>query len=276
MILQQWSPRFQFHTCKISTLPVWIRLRGLPLPLCTKGLSMAASMVGTPYLVMNRLTIAQEGLSLDNWGHLSNDDGRNPSRILVGWNKATCNLTSIHSSPQWLTCEVSTLNNSSLFRITFIYGQSTPARRVDLWNYITQHHFAFSSKPWLIQGDFNAIMGRNDRSGAFFTKWSRANSNFLFRSISDHSATITMLTKAEIKPRLPIKFLNLWVEKEEFLPMVNATWMEEADGATLCSSSPPNFEGLRRSLRSFICSTPLISQGELKQQEKNGGSANLI
>ncbi|KAJ6678181.1 hypothetical protein OIU85_008741 [Salix viminalis] len=111
-----------------------------------------------------------EGLSLDNWGHLSNDDGRNPSRILIGWNKETCNLTSIHSSPQWLTCEVSTLNNSSLFRITFIYGQSTPARRVDLWNYITQHHFAFSSKPWLIQGDFNAIMGRNDRSGGS-TAW---------------------------------------------------------------------------------------------------------
>ncbi|KAJ6672520.1 hypothetical protein OIU85_013819 [Salix viminalis] len=39
-----------------------------------------------------------------------------------------------------------------------------------------------------------------------------------------------MLTKAEIKPRPPFKFLNLWVEKEDFLPMVYATWMEEADG----------------------------------------------
>uniref|UniRef100_A0A6N2N5H3 DUF4283 domain-containing protein n=1 Tax=Salix viminalis TaxID=40686 RepID=A0A6N2N5H3_SALVM len=98
-----------------------------------------------------------EGLSLDNWSHLSNDDGMNPSRILVGWNKATCNLTSIHSSPQWLTCEVSSINNSYPFRITFVYGQNTPTRRVDLWNYIAQHHYAFSSKSWLIQGDFNAL-----------------------------------------------------------------------------------------------------------------------
>ncbi|KAJ6417093.1 hypothetical protein OIU84_002898 [Salix udensis] len=60
-----------------------------------------------------------------------------------------------------------------------------------------------------------------------------ANSNFLLRSISDHSATITMLTKAEIKPRPPFKFLNLWAEKEDFLPMVHATWMEEADGPIL-------------------------------------------
>ncbi|KAJ6368471.1 hypothetical protein OIU77_021153 [Salix suchowensis] len=67
-------------------------------------------------------------------------------------------------------------------------------------------------------------------NAAFFTKWSMANSNFLLRSISDNSATMAMLTKAEIKPHPPYKFLNLWVEKEEFLPMVHATWMEEADG----------------------------------------------
>ncbi|KAJ6749810.1 hypothetical protein OIU85_000443 [Salix viminalis] len=49
LILQQWSPRFQFDTSKISSLPVWIRLRGLPIPLWSiKGLSMVASMVGTP------------------------------------------------------------------------------------------------------------------------------------------------------------------------------------------------------------------------------------
>ncbi|KAJ6407132.1 hypothetical protein OIU84_010607 [Salix udensis] len=47
IILQKWTPAFQFHRSKISKLSVWIRLKGLPLPLCTKqGLSMAASMVG--------------------------------------------------------------------------------------------------------------------------------------------------------------------------------------------------------------------------------------
>ena len=49
IILQQWHPRFQFDKNKISTLPVWIRLHGLPFPLWSKqGLSMAASMVGRP------------------------------------------------------------------------------------------------------------------------------------------------------------------------------------------------------------------------------------
>lgn len=49
IILQQWHPRFQFDKNKISTLPVWVRLHGLPFPLWSKqGLSLAASMVGRP------------------------------------------------------------------------------------------------------------------------------------------------------------------------------------------------------------------------------------
>jgi hypothetical protein len=49
IILQQWHPRFQFDKNKITTLPVWIRLHGLPFPLWSKqGLSLAASMVGRP------------------------------------------------------------------------------------------------------------------------------------------------------------------------------------------------------------------------------------
>ncbi|KAJ6678180.1 hypothetical protein OIU85_008740 [Salix viminalis] len=87
-------------------------------------------------------------------------------------------------------------------------------------------------------------------NAAFFTKWSRANSNFLLRSISDHSATITMLTKAEIKPRLPVKFLNLWVEKEEFLPMANATWMEEADGHPMLQLTT-KLQRIKKKLKEF-------------------------
>lgn len=51
IILQQWHPRFQFDKNKITTLPVWVRLHGLPFPLWSKqGLSLAASMVGRPFL----------------------------------------------------------------------------------------------------------------------------------------------------------------------------------------------------------------------------------
>ncbi|KAJ6412575.1 hypothetical protein OIU84_005591 [Salix udensis] len=49
LVLQQWHPHFKFDRNQITTIPVWLRLRGLPFPLWTKaGLSLVASMVGRP------------------------------------------------------------------------------------------------------------------------------------------------------------------------------------------------------------------------------------
>ncbi|KAJ6714827.1 ZINC KNUCKLE CX2CX4HX4C-RELATED [Salix viminalis] len=53
---------FQFDRRKITKLSVWIRMRGMPLPLWTKkGLSLAASMVGKP-LSCDELTISGKRL----------------------------------------------------------------------------------------------------------------------------------------------------------------------------------------------------------------------
>ncbi|KAB5539207.1 hypothetical protein DKX38_016740 [Salix brachista] len=49
ILLQQWHPGYKFDKNKISKVPVWIRLHGLPFPLWNQnGLSLAASMVGRP------------------------------------------------------------------------------------------------------------------------------------------------------------------------------------------------------------------------------------
>ncbi|KAB5529808.1 hypothetical protein DKX38_019889 [Salix brachista] len=47
--LQQWHPQVQFERNKMRTMPVWVRIYGLPFPLwSTEGLSRAASMIGMP------------------------------------------------------------------------------------------------------------------------------------------------------------------------------------------------------------------------------------
>ncbi|KAJ6414415.1 hypothetical protein OIU84_003418 [Salix udensis] len=49
IILQQWHPHFIFDKNKISKIPVWVRLHGLPFPLWSrKGLSLVASKIGRP------------------------------------------------------------------------------------------------------------------------------------------------------------------------------------------------------------------------------------
>ncbi|KAJ6725238.1 GLYCINE-RICH CELL WALL STRUCTURAL PROTEIN 1.8-LIKE [Salix viminalis] len=48
VLLQKWTPGFQFDKNKIRAIPVWARLQGLPFPFWNKkGLSMAASMVAS-------------------------------------------------------------------------------------------------------------------------------------------------------------------------------------------------------------------------------------
>ncbi|KAJ6670722.1 hypothetical protein OIU85_014570 [Salix viminalis] len=49
MILQQWHPQFIFDKNRISKLPVWVRIHGLPFSFWSwKGLSVVASMMGRP------------------------------------------------------------------------------------------------------------------------------------------------------------------------------------------------------------------------------------
>ncbi|KAB5521997.1 hypothetical protein DKX38_026316 [Salix brachista] len=49
IILQPWHPLFVFDKNRISKLPVWIRLHGLPFSLWSReGLSLVSSMVGHP------------------------------------------------------------------------------------------------------------------------------------------------------------------------------------------------------------------------------------
>ncbi|KAB5551437.1 hypothetical protein DKX38_008748 [Salix brachista] len=72
IILQQWHPHFIFDKSKISKLPVWVRLHGLPFPLWSrKGLSLVASMVGRPLacdeatFTSSRLDFARVCVELD-------------------------------------------------------------------------------------------------------------------------------------------------------------------------------------------------------------------
>jgi len=99
------------------------------------------------------------------WKYCSNIHSSPTCRILVGWNSQKLNLTCIHSASQWLTCEVTQVSSPSPIRITFIYGHNNPAARLSLWEYLNQESHSTAGIPWIVLGDFNAILQANDRSG---------------------------------------------------------------------------------------------------------------
>ena len=114
------------------------------------------------------LAAVQTSLAPSHWQFHSNITTSSTYRILIGWNSKKLHLTCVHSAPQWLTCDIFHLHSTVPTRITFIYGFNTPAERLALWRYIIQE--SSSGIPWIVMGDFNAILQATDMIGGD-TRW---------------------------------------------------------------------------------------------------------
>jgi len=123
------------------------------------------------------LAALQPNLAPSHWKYHSNIASSPTCRILVGWNTQKLNLTCLHKASQWLTCEATSYNTPQPIRITFIYGHNTPAERHTLWNYIAHESSLNSHVPWIVMGDFNAILSADDRIGGD-SAWPRHQDDF--------------------------------------------------------------------------------------------------
>ncbi|KAJ6425788.1 hypothetical protein OIU84_026379 [Salix udensis] len=65
------------------------------------------------------------------------------------------------------------------------------------------------------------------------TTWPNAQAQFLPRNISDHSPMILQLNQNQSQPKLAFKFLNLWAERDDFLPQVEKVWQEHMLGSPM-------------------------------------------
>ncbi|KAJ6423791.1 hypothetical protein OIU84_024714 [Salix udensis] len=101
---------------------------------------------------------------IQGWSSLANSEDHLPCRILVCWNPQTHAVLRINQSPQWTTCRVTNKTTQASITITVVYGYNTPAERQPLWNYIQQQR-SITTSPWILLGDFNAIMHPRDRAG---------------------------------------------------------------------------------------------------------------
>ncbi|KAJ6345150.1 hypothetical protein OIU78_007929 [Salix suchowensis] len=101
---------------------------------------------------LNNLPKMEGKLNLIGWNFISNATSQDRCRILVGWNSLEYSISCIHSSPQWITCEATSLATSSTIRITFVYGFNTYVERKPLWDYLATSSHQFSSLPWTLLG----------------------------------------------------------------------------------------------------------------------------
>ncbi|KAB5569041.1 hypothetical protein DKX38_002834 [Salix brachista] len=200
------------------------------------------------------------GTSVEDHDHDHPPSFPKNSRIFIGWNTLTYNLTCIHSSQQGITCEAKALTTSETIRITFVYGGNTPAARKNLWEYITNASLHLSNRPWVLLGDFNAVIHASQRVGGdtrwlshhedfcnalnqveltplpyigMTYTWNNSYTIFLSRSVSDHSATVLHLRDTNHNRHHHFRFLSIWTAKEDFLPTINEVWQQQIQGSPM-------------------------------------------
>ncbi|KAB5512336.1 hypothetical protein DKX38_029364 [Salix brachista] len=128
-------------------------------------------------ILPNNLDNVQAKILPLNWSAISNIHTGTLCRILVGWNPKFCHLQSIDTSAQWITSEVHNHPRLAGTRVTFVYGSNSPVERRTLWQYIKAASEANKNNPWIILGDFNAVLRPSDRSGGS-TDWGGHHGDF--------------------------------------------------------------------------------------------------
>lgn len=90
--------------------------------------------------------------------HVNNNRG-SIGRIWVGWQTADLDVKILDEGEQAVLCEVTAQHQAPVV-ISVVYGKNDARARQELWRDLLSHKRA---APWLISGDFNAILKVEDR-----------------------------------------------------------------------------------------------------------------
>ncbi|XP_050214834.1 uncharacterized protein LOC126665939 [Mercurialis annua] len=205
---------------------------------------------------------------LYDWNLIENYEFSNLGKIWIIYNKTRIKVLKIDSSDQFVHCKVEYDNNE--FEWTIIYGANQLMDRQILWHKLVQMSSRITS-PWMIQGDFNAVMGENDRcvgneldsnhaselkdcinnSGllddrriwrrldrAFVNEdWCVKFQNSFFEAgpsgISDHSPIIVVIQNNEIRRKGSFMYFNFWADHPDYKSIIEEEWNKEYRGYTM-------------------------------------------
>ena len=96
------------------------------------------------------------------WKALHNYDDSPNGRIWLIWDDNWYEVKKINNFAQMLHCQVNERSKGYQLILTVVYGLNTVEQRKSLWKEIETLSKGIT-QPWLIVGDFNAIMSDKDR-----------------------------------------------------------------------------------------------------------------
>ena len=98
----------------------------------------------------------------NSWCFSSNNPWHAGGRIAIAWNPMLFHVNILFCSSQMMHLYVELINNKKKFYITFVYAFNKEEDRKTLWADLSRLN---SKDPWVVLGDFNAILDPGDRVG---------------------------------------------------------------------------------------------------------------
>jgi len=103
---------------------------------------------------------------LPDWDCCFNYEKHFLGRIWVCWNRAEVKVSVLDKSAQCINCHIHSIKENSDWFQSFIYGANKPVERRLLWQNLFSMKMMVSSKPWILDGDFNVVRFLSEKWGA--------------------------------------------------------------------------------------------------------------
>ncbi|KAJ9536655.1 hypothetical protein OSB04_un000128 [Centaurea solstitialis] len=101
-----------------------------------------------------------------NWSWVSNvafcDAG---ARVILAWDMRRLDIMVIESHAQYIHCMIRIKGIDDLFYATFVYGSNSTVVRRELWSGLRKAKVLMNQRPWVVLGDFNAMLFQHDGYG---------------------------------------------------------------------------------------------------------------
>ncbi|KAJ9562241.1 hypothetical protein OSB04_007401 [Centaurea solstitialis] len=100
------------------------------------------------------------------WSWISNQNvSLHGTRIIVAWNSSFMDVMVLENHPQFIHCEIKVRGAVDPWMCTFVYGANNTSLRKQLWSGLRKFRAIIGNQPWVVLGDFNAMLFPHDALG---------------------------------------------------------------------------------------------------------------
>ncbi|KAJ9536694.1 hypothetical protein OSB04_un000167 [Centaurea solstitialis] len=102
----------------------------------------------------------------NRWAWVSNQSvSLHGTRIIVAWNSSFMDVVVIDMHAQFLHCEIRLRGVAQPWLCSFVYAANNSTLRRQLWSGLRKFKAIMGDRPWVVMGDFNAMLFPHDALG---------------------------------------------------------------------------------------------------------------